>query len=71
MLAEIETAPATESTARIAGGLLAGARSSATVDALVVAEAVGRGGGVVLTGDPHDLDGLAGGHVEITVQDLR
>ncbi|HEX2038235.1 MAG TPA: PIN domain-containing protein [Acidimicrobiales bacterium] len=57
-----------EATARLAGVLLARAGSSATVDALVVAEAVARGGGVILTGDADDLRRLAGPHQRVLVQ---
>src|SRR5579871_4723385 len=61
-------AAATEGQARIAGSVLAGAKSSATVDALIVAEAVARRGGVVLTGDVGDLTQLARGHREVIIQ---
>ena len=54
-----EVATVDEDTARRAGTLLATAESKATIDALVVAEAVTRGGGVVLTADPDDLTRLA------------
>jgi predicted nucleic acid-binding protein len=63
-------APATEDRARTAGALLARAKSNATVDALVVAEVVQRGGGVVLTGDVADLEALAGSHAEVVIQPL-
>ncbi|CAN5188502.1 hypothetical protein BH18ACT4_BH18ACT4_10410 [soil metagenome] len=63
-------APATEETARTAGTLLAKAKSAATIDALVVAEAVERGGGVVLTGDVADLGPLATPHAEVVIQSL-
>lgn len=63
-------APATEETARTAGALLAKAKSPATIDALVVAEAVHRGGGVVLTGDAADLGSLASPHAEVVIQSL-
>jgi len=65
-----EITPTTEDLARIAGGLLAKAHSDATIDALVVAEAIGRGGGVILTGDPHDLRKLASGHPEVVISAL-
>lgn len=55
---------------RAAGGLLGAARSSSTVDALVVASALRVGGGVVLTGDPDDLNALASGHHEILIEPL-
>lgn len=63
-------APATEARARAAGALLARAKSNATVDALVVAEAVESGGGVMLTGDPDDLGALAASHPEVVIQPL-
>jgi hypothetical protein len=65
-----EITPSTEDRARIAGALLGTAAGDATVDALVVAEAVGRGGGVILTGDVGDLRHLATGHPEVVVQGL-
>ena len=63
-------AAATEDRARTAGALLASAQSSATVDALVVAEAVRRRGGVVLTGDVADLQRLAQANPEVIIQPL-
>lgn len=65
-----KVAPSTEQTARLAGMLLARAKSAATIDALVVAEAVQQGGGVILTGDAADLDALASSHPSVTVQSL-
>lgn len=44
--------------------------SNATVDALVVADAVCRGGGTVLTGDADDLDQLAATHPEVVIRHL-
>ncbi len=61
---------AREAHGRIAGQLLGGARSSSTIDALVVAHAVGAGGAHILTGDPDDLGRLAAGHPEVWVQAL-
>jgi hypothetical protein len=55
---------------RTAGALLGAARSTSTVDALVVAAAIELGGGVVLTGDPDDLDPLASGHPEVVIAAL-
>jgi predicted nucleic acid-binding protein len=65
-----EITPSTEDRARIAGALIGTAGGDATIDALVVAEAVGRGGGVILTGDVVDLRRLATGHPEVVVQGL-
>lgn len=59
-----------EATSRVAGGLLGVAHSAATVDALVVASAIRLGGGVILTGDPRDLQQLSGGQQEIVVRAL-
>jgi predicted nucleic acid-binding protein len=53
-----------------AGRLLGAARSNATVDALVVAQAVEAGGAHILTGDREDLERLAAPHPEIWVQPL-
>ena len=64
-----EVPAATEPTARLAGRLLAAAASNATIDALVVAEAVlGGGAAVVLTDDPDDLRALAGDRTSVDVQ---
>lgn len=65
-----EITPTTEDRARIAGALLAAAKSDDTIGALVVAEAVGRGGGVILTGDPDYLRLLASGHREVVISAL-
>lgn len=64
-----EVAPADEAACRAAGGLLARARSTATVDAVVVATAVRLGGGVILTGD-RDLEVLAAGHDTVVIAPL-
>jgi predicted nucleic acid-binding protein len=50
---------------RVAGELLGTARSAATVDALVVAQAVEAGGAHVLTGDREELARLAASHPEV------
>lgn len=65
-----EVSSADERTGRRAGALLGAARSTATVDALVVASAIELGGGVVLTGDPDDLELLASGHPEVVIHAL-
>ncbi len=62
--------PATEPIGRLAGQLLGQAGSSSTIDAMVVAQAVQRGGGVVLTGDREDLEGLAARHPEVWIQTI-
>jgi predicted nucleic acid-binding protein len=63
------TAP-DERTGRLAGALLGAARSTSTIDALVVASAIERGGAVVLTGDPDDLGSLAEAHPEVVISSL-
>lgn len=63
-------APTTEETARTAGALLARAKSAATIDALVVAEAALSGGCVVLTGDATDLESLSSAHADVVIQSL-
>lgn len=62
--------PIDEPTGRRAGALLASARSTSTIDALVVATAIQRGGGVVLTGDVDDLTRLAASHPEVVIRAL-
>ncbi len=59
-----------EHTARTAGEILRATRSSATVDAIVVATAAAVGGGVVLTGDPDDLRPLAARTAGVVVRQL-
>lgn len=51
--------PTTEAIGRRAGTLLGRAGMSATVDALVVAQAIEAGGAHVMTGDSEDLERLA------------
>ena len=53
-----------------AGHLLGRARSSDTIDALIVAQAVRSGGGHILTGDRGDLERLASGHPEVVIHPL-
>lgn len=65
-----EVTAADENAGRMAGALLGAARSTSTVDALVVASAIEVGGGVVLTGDPDDLEPLAAGHPEVVISAL-
>ena len=57
-----------EATARLAGALLAQARSNATVDALVIAEALRRSPSVVLTADPTDLTALLGARPGVIIE---
>jgi predicted nucleic acid-binding protein len=61
---------AREAHGRTAGRLLGTARSSNTVDALVVAHAVEAGGAHVLSGDREDLERLARPHPEVWIQPL-
>jgi predicted nucleic acid-binding protein len=65
-----EVTAADEDTGRVAGALLGAARSTSTIDALVVASVIELGGGVVLTGDPDDLEPLAEGHPEVVITAL-
>jgi len=60
VLGGLEIVAVGEGLARVAGVLRHRARVSATVDALIVATAVVRGGGVVLTADTDDMSRLAG-----------
>lgn len=59
-----------EVTGRVAGVLLGAAKSSQTIDAVIVATAIEAGGGVIVTGDPDDLSALADGHPEVIIQPL-
>lgn len=56
--------------ARIVGGVLAaaGAGSAMIVDAHAVAVAVAAGGGVVVTGDPDDIERLSGPYRHVVVE---
>lgn len=65
-----DIASADEAACRSAGGLLATARSTATIDAVVVATAIRLGGGVILTGDCDDLEALAAGHDTVVIAPL-
>lgn len=58
--------------ARIVGGVLAAAdtRSALIVDAHVVAVAVEAGGGVVVTGDEHDLARLSAPYHHVVVEPI-
>lgn len=71
VLKAVDVVPeATEEVGRTAGRLLGQAGSDATVDALVVAQAVHAGGAHVLTGDADDLERLAAPHPEVRIQPL-
>jgi len=66
VLKAVGSVPATrEVHGRIAGELVGRAGSAATVDALVVAQAVEAGGAHVLTGDRKDLARLAASHPQV------
>jgi predicted nucleic acid-binding protein len=66
-----DTQPTTAQIGELAGMLLGSARRSDAVDALVVAEAIVIGGGVILTGDPDDLSVIAAGHAEIEIRPIN
>lgn len=71
LLKAVGTVPvAHESHGRIAGQLLGAARSSSTIDALVVAQALEGGGAQILTGDREDLERLAASHPEVWILPL-
>ncbi|MGQ0847045.1 MAG: PIN domain-containing protein [Sporichthyaceae bacterium] len=68
--ASLDTRDSDRALARIVGGVLAaaGAGSEDIVDAHVVAAALEAGGGVVVTGDPSDLERLAAAYPHIVVE---
>ena len=57
-----------EPTARLAGALLAAARSSSTIDALVVAEAINRQPSLLVTSDVADLALLLDGRPGVSLE---
>lgn len=62
--------PLTEAVARAAGQLLGNARSSSTIDALVVAEALDCAPAMIWTSDPADLRQLLGDRHGVTVEPI-
>lgn len=60
--------PLTERIARNAGELLGAARSAATIDALVVAEAIECAPAVIFTSDVGDLTALLGNRPGVTIE---
>jgi predicted nucleic acid-binding protein len=62
--------PTTAETGRLAGRLLGKSGSKATIDALVVAEAVLAGPARILTSDPDDLRVLADDHPDVLIEPL-
>lgn len=62
--------PLTERIARHAGQLLAEAGSSATIDALVAAEAIECAPSVILTSDPRDLRALLANEPGVVVEQI-
>lgn len=60
--------PLTERIARNAGELLGAARSAATIDALVVAEAIECAPAVIFTSDLGDLTTLLGNRPGVTIE---
>ena len=66
-----QTAPQhqlTDAIARAAGLLLGASRSSSTVDALIVAEALDCVPAMIWTSDPNDIRHLLAGHRGVTVE---
>lgn len=62
--------PLTEEIARAAGRLLGKGRSSATIDALIVAEALDCAPSMILTSDPNDLRQLLGDHPGVSIEPI-
>lgn len=62
--------PLTEAIARRAGQLLAVARSSSTIDALIVAEALDCAPAMIWTSDPNDLRQLVGHNRGVIVEPI-
>lgn len=62
--------PLTDAIARAAGRLLGTARSSATIDALIVAEALHCVPSMIWTSDPSDLRQLLGDHYGVTIEPI-
>lgn len=60
--------PLVEATARLAGALLAAARSNSTIDALVVAEAINRQPSLLVTSDVADLAPLLDGRPGVSLE---
>ena len=60
--------PLVEQTARLAGALLGAARSNATIDALVVAEAISLQPSLLVTGDIDDLALLLDSHPGVSLE---
>ena len=54
----------------MAGQLLGDAKSSSTIDALVVAAALDCAPAIILTSDPGDLRALLGDHRGVTVEPI-
>jgi predicted nucleic acid-binding protein len=65
-----EVEPTSAMTGRVAGSLLGATGMDDTIDAIVVAEAVTRGGGRILTSDPVDLSALAEGQASVRIDSL-
>lgn len=57
-------------TVRLAGRLRSPAGRGSAVDAIVVATAIGLGGGVIATADPDDIGALATDHPNVKVWSL-
>ena len=71
VLAQVESRyPLTETIARLAGRLLGAARSSATIDALIVAEALDCTPSMIWTSDATDLRQLLGDHPGVSIEPI-
>ena len=62
--------PLTDEIARAAGQLLGAARSSSTIDALIVAEALDCAPSMIWTADPNDLRALLGNSRGVTIESI-
>ena len=62
--------PLTDEIARAAGRLLGNAKSSSTIDALIVAEAIDCAPAIILTSDPIDLRALLSDHRGVTIEPI-
>ncbi|MFZ4585253.1 MAG: PIN domain-containing protein [Acidimicrobiia bacterium] len=68
LINDAEVIQTSETIARNAGSLLAKAKSSQTIDAIVVASAASKGEAMIVTSDPDDLRVLADSVPGVTIQ---